>query len=109
MQRVQKGDLVQVITGADRGKQGHVIAVDHARGRVRVEQVAMRKRHLKPGRAGAQQGGVVEDEGFIHASNVSLVNPADSKPSRVRIETKDGARGRVFTRGGQSVPGLAKS
>jgi large subunit ribosomal protein L24 len=109
MQRVRKGDLVQVITGADRGKQGRVIAVDHMRGRVRIEKVCMRKRHLKPGRAGAQQGGVLEDEGYIHVSNVLLVNPADSKPSRVRVETRDGARSRVFTRGGQPVPGLAQS
>jgi large subunit ribosomal protein L24 len=109
MQRIQKGDLVQVITGADRGRQGRVIAIDRSRGRVRVEKVRMRKRHLKPGRAGAQQGGVIEDEGFLHVSNVLLVNPADSKPSRVRIEVRDGIRSRFFARGGQSVPGLSKS
>lgn len=104
METIRKGDLVQVIAGADRGKQGRVIAVDHHEGRVRVESVRMRKRHLKPGRAGAQQGGIVEDEGYLDRSNVMLVNPEDNKPSRVRVEVQDGKRTRVFARGGQVVP-----
>jgi len=104
MNRIRKGDLVEVVAGADRGKQGRVLAVDHTAGRVRVDKVRMQKRHLKPGRAGAQQGGVVEDEGYIHLSNVMLVNPADSKPSRVRIEDRDGKRVRVFSRDGSDVP-----
>ncbi len=104
MQTIRKGDLVEVIAGADRGKQGRVIAVDLHQGRVRVESVRMRKRHLKPGRAGAQQGGIVEDEGYLDRSNVMLVNPEDNKPSRVRIEERDGKRTRVFVRGGQPVP-----
>jgi len=104
MDNIRKGDLVQVVSGADRGKQGHVLALDKERGRVRVEQVRVQKRHLKPGRAGAQQGGVVEDEGFINLSNVMLVNPSDNKPSRVRVEERDGQRVRVFSRGGELVP-----
>jgi large subunit ribosomal protein L24 len=104
MKSIRKGDLVQVITGADRGKQGRVIAVDRERGRVRVEQVRLHKRHLKPGRSGAQQGGVIEDEGYLDESNVMLVNPGDNRPSRVRVETRDGKRVRVFARGGELVP-----
>ena len=104
MNKIRRGDLVQVLTGADRGKQGRVLAVDHNKGRVRVEKVRIQKRHLKPGRAGAQQGGIVEDEGFIDLTNVMIVNPADSKPSRVRIVKTDGARQRVFARGGEPVP-----
>ncbi len=104
MQRIRKGDLVEVIQGADRGKQGRVLAIDSEARRVRVEKVRIQKRHLKPGRAGAQQGGVVEDEGFIALSNVMVVNPSDSKPSRVRIELREGERVRVFSRGGDLVP-----
>lgn len=104
MQGIRKGDLVEVIRGADRGKQGRVLAVDCRRGRVRIEKVRMQKRHLKPGRAGAQQGGVVEDEGYIDLSNAMLVNPADNKPSRVRIEERGGKRVRVFARDGEPVP-----
>ena len=104
MMKVRKGDLVEVITGADRGKQGRVIGIDVARGRVRVEGVRMQKRHLRPGRRGARQGGIIEQEGYVSSSNVMLVNPADNKPSRVRIEIQDGQRVRVFTRGGEPVP-----
>ena len=103
MMKIRKGDLVQVISGADRGKQGRVIALDRARGRVRVEGVRMQKRHLRPGRRGARQGGIVEQEGYVHASNVMLVNPADGKPSRLRCEELDGKRTRVFVRGGEAV------
>ena len=107
MQKLKKGDLVQVVTGADRGKQGRVISVDAPKGRVRVESVRIQKRHLKAGRAGAREGGIVETEGYIEASNVMLVNPSDNKPSRTRTEERDGKRVRVFTRGGEPVPDAA--
>jgi large subunit ribosomal protein L24 len=107
MKTIRKGDLVQVITGADRGKQGRVIAVKRAEGRVRVEKVRMQKRHLKPGRKGARQGGIVEQEGFIRASNIMLVDPSNNKPSRVRVEERDGRRVRVFVRSGEAVPEIA--
>jgi len=115
MQRIRKGDLVQVITGGDwekgnppRRKQGRVIAVDAIRGRVRVEGVRMQKRHLKPGRKAARQGGVIEQEGYVAMSNVMLVDPKDGKPSRVRIEERDGVRVRVFARSGDVVPTPSK-
>jgi large subunit ribosomal protein L24 len=104
MQKIRKGDLVQVVSGADRGKQGHVISVDTNRGRVRVESVRMQKRHLRPGRTGAREGGIVESEGYVDLSNVMLVHPADQKPSRVRVENRGGERVRVFVRGGEPVP-----
>lgn len=108
MSKIRKGDLVQVVTGADRGKQGHVIAVDHEKSRVRVESVKMQKRHLKPGRSGAQQGGIVEREGFIDASNVMLVKASDGKPSRIRSQGSKREKVRVFARGGEEVPELAR-
>jgi large subunit ribosomal protein L24 len=107
-QRIRTGDLVQVIAGADRGKQGKVIAIDAEKGRVRVEKVRMQKRHLKPGRRAARAGGIVEQEGFIDASNVMLVD--DGGPSRVGIQTDDkGNRTRVFRKSGKPVPAPAGS
>ena len=103
MMKIRKGDLVQVITGADSGKQGRVMALDVARRKVRVEGVRMQKRHLRPGRRGARQGGIVEQEGYVDASNVMLVH-GDGKVSRVRVEEQDGKRVRVFARGGDVVP-----
>ena len=87
--RLCKGDWVQMISGADRGKQGRVIAIDRERGKVRVEKVRMQKRHLKPGRKGARTGGIVEQEGFVDASNVMLLDSGTGKPGRVRIK-RDG-------------------
>jgi large subunit ribosomal protein L24 len=106
MQKIRKGDLVQVVSGAGsaKGAQGRVIAVDALRGRVRVEGVRLQKRHLRPGRSGAREGGIVETEGYVDASNVMLVHPGDHKPSRIRVEERDGRRVRVFVRGGDPVP-----
>ena len=106
MQKIRRGDLVQVVSGAGAANatQGRVIAVDSEKGRVRVEGVRLQKRHLRPGRSGAREGGIVESEGFVDASNVMLVHPGDHKPSRVRIEVRDGKRVRVFARGGDLVP-----
>jgi large subunit ribosomal protein L24 len=106
MQKIRKGDLVQVVSGAGSAKpiQGRVIAVDVEKGRVRVEGVRLQKRHLRPGRSGAREGGIVESEGYVDASNVMLVHPDDNKPSRIRVEERDGERIRVFVRGGEPVP-----
>jgi large subunit ribosomal protein L24 len=107
--RIRKGDLVQVVSGSDRGKQGRVIAVDAKEGRVRVEKVRMQKRHLKPGRKALRTGGVLEQEGFIHISNVMLVDPDSSKPARARVEADGDARRRAFAKGGKPVPEPAGS
>lgn len=101
--RIRTGDLVQVISGTDRGKQGRVLGVD-ARGRVRVEKVRVQKRHVKPGRKVSKTGGIVEQEGYIDASNVMLVDPASGKPSRVRVQLDGERRVRVFAKGGAAVP-----
>lgn len=101
--RIRKGDLVAVTAGADKGKQGRVIAVDARRG-VRVEQVRMQKRHLKPGRSAAKTGGIIEQEGYVDPSNVMLVDPSTNQPSRIRVEQRDGRRVRVFAKSGDLVP-----
>jgi large subunit ribosomal protein L24 len=101
---IRKGDLVQVMTGADRGKQGRVVAIDSQRRRVRVEKVRLQKCHLRAGRKGARTGGVIDKEGFIDASNVMLIDPTSGKPGRVRVETREGQRVRVFARSGEPVP-----
>ncbi len=102
--RIRKGDLVQVITGTDKGKQGRVLSVNTETGKVRVEKVRMQKRHLKPGRAGARTGGIIEMEGYIHGSNVMLVDPDAKVPSRVRVRAEGDRRVRVFAKSGTEVP-----
>jgi large subunit ribosomal protein L24 len=100
------GDIVQVITGKDRGKQGKVIAVDADR--VRVDKVQMQKLHLKPGRKAARGGGILEREGYIHRSNVMLVDPGTGKPSRIRNRREDGRSVRIFAKSGGQVPEPAR-
>ncbi len=107
-QRIRKGDLVQVVTGADRGKQGRIIAV-RANGMIRVEKVRLQKRHLKPGRRDARAGGIIEQEGYIDPSNAMLVDPSNNKPSRTRIREADGRRIRVFAKSGEAAPEPARS
>ena len=108
-QRIRKGDLVQVVAGADKGKQGRVLGVDTERGRVRVEKVRMQKRHLKPGRRGARTGGIVEQEGMIDASNVMLLDAGSGQPSRVRVKQDGDRRLRVFAKSGDNVPDPAQA
>jgi len=106
---IRKGDLVQIIAGSDKGKQGRVLAVDADKGRVRVEKARVQKRHLKAGRKGARTGGIIEQEGFVDVSNVMLVDPKDNRPSRIRVEERDGKRTRVFVKSGDPVPDTVRS
>ena len=106
---IRKGDLVEVISGTDKGKQGRVLAVNPGKGRLRVEKVRIQKRHLKAGRKGSRTGGIIEQEGFIDASNVMLVDPKDNRPSRIRVEEREGKRVRVFVKSGDPVPEAVRS
>jgi large subunit ribosomal protein L24 len=103
--RIKSDDQVIVIGGKDRGKRGKVLRVEPKKNRVYVEGLNIVKRHQKPRQvAGAQRaetvGGVIEREGPIHMSNVMLLDPRDSKPTRVGIEIEDGKRYRVAKRSG---------
>ena len=79
---VKKGDLVEVIAGKDKSKQGHVLRAFPSEGKVVVEGVAVVKKAQRP-TAANQQGGFVEKEAKIQVSNVMLVCPTCNKPTRV--------------------------
>ncbi len=103
--RIRVGDLVQVVAGADRGKQGKVIGIKDGGRRVRVEKVRLQKHHLKAGRKLSRTGGILEHEGYVDASNVMLVDPSTQQPGRVRVQTDDqGNRVRVFSKSGTALP-----
>ena len=78
--KIKKGDMVKVIAGKDKDKEGKVIAVDKKDGRVLVEGVNMLTKHTKPSMAN-QQGGILHQEGYIDASNVMLLH--NGKATRV--------------------------
>ena len=73
--KIKRGDMVKVITGRDRGKEGKVIRVIPSKDRVLVEGVNMVKRHVKA-RSQKQKGGIIEKEASLHVSNVKKVAAA---------------------------------
>lgn len=98
---IRKGDKVMVISGADKGRTGKVIAAYPKTGQIIVEKIRMVKRHHKAGRGGMMQGGIVEKELPIDVSKVALVDKKGN-PTRVRTEVqKDGARSRVAVTTGE--------
>ena len=96
--KIKKDDLVQVIAGKDKAKQGKVLVVDRKKDKVIVEGVNMITKHIKPGRGG--QGGIVKTEAPINASNVMYVH--EGKPTRLGYQVttteKDGKTVKVKKR-----------
>jgi large subunit ribosomal protein L24 len=99
--KVRKGDQVVVIAGRDNGKRGRVLEVDPVAGRIKVEGVAVIKRHQKANPGTGRGGGIIDKEAFINISNVQLIDPQSGKPTRVRYATnEDGSKQRVAARSG---------
>jgi large subunit ribosomal protein L24 len=100
--RIRKGDRVVLLSGKDKGKTGIVMEVRPGEQRVLVEGRNMMKRHTKP-RPPNEPGGVIERPAPIHMSNVSLIDPKDKRPTRVRIQEIDGKRVRIAARSGEKL------
>ncbi|WP_341479097.1 50S ribosomal protein L24 [Heliobacterium chlorum] len=79
---VKKGDLVQVISGKDAGKKGKVLQVIPDKHRVVVEKINLVKRHTKPTQANPQ-GGIIEKEAPLDASNVMIFCSKCDRPVRI--------------------------
>ncbi len=77
---IKRGDVVAVISGSHKGKQGKVLEIRAAKERAVVEGVAMIKRH-EPKSQANPQGRIVEREGSIHVSNLKVVSAAE-KPAK---------------------------
>jgi large subunit ribosomal protein L24 len=81
--RLKRDDLVIVIAGKDRGKQGKVLRVIPTKGRVIIERVNLIKRHTRPNPAKNIAGGISEKEAATAISNVMLVDPDRNVPTRI--------------------------
>jgi large subunit ribosomal protein L24 len=93
---VRRNDNVVVTTGKDRGKRGRVLRVVPSTNRVVVEGVNTIKRHTKPNPQRNVQGGIVEREAPLHASNVQVVCPECGEPTRIgRKFLGDGRKVRI--------------
>ena len=96
--KVRKGDLVQMLSGKDAGKQGRVLEADPKKGRVIVENLNMAKRHRRPrpmkdasrmGQTQIQPGGVFDIAAAVDVSNVMVICPVCNKPTRVGYEFRE--------------------
>jgi len=106
---VKKDDLVVVISGKDKGKQGKVLMVDAEKGRVFVEGVNIVKKHQKA-RSQTAPSGIVEREGSIDASNVMLVDPKTGKGTRVGFKVnEDGSKVRIAKKSGEVLDTVKKA
>ena len=94
MQKLKVNDLVQILAGKDKGKQGKVKTINFKTNRVLVEGVNVVKKAMKPNQAN-QQGGIVDMEKAIHISNVAPLDPKSGKPTRVAVKKVDGKNVRV--------------
>jgi len=98
--KIKKGDLVKVIAGKDKEKEGKVTVVDHKNRKVVVEGVNMITKHTKPSAAN-QQGGIVTTEAPIDASNVMLI--VDGKTTRVGFKVEGDKKVRVAKATGKVI------
>ena len=101
--KIRKGDRVEVISGAHKGKRGEVLKVLPKESRAVVQGVAMVKRHQKPSGMG-QPGGIVEKEAPVHLSNLMLLDPKTDRPTRVGFRIlEDGKKVRVAKASGEVI------
>ena len=100
---VTKGDLVQVVSGDDKGKRARVLRANPKTGRVTLEGVNVVKRHKKATQT--TEAGIVQFPAPIHHSKVMLIDPKSGEPTRVRRRIdKDGTMERIAVRSGQPIP-----
>jgi large subunit ribosomal protein L24 len=97
--KVKKGDVVHMLAGKDRGKEGRVLEARPRERRVVVENLNVVKRHTKPRpvrntsrMAGPQvePGGVISKASAVPVSNVMVVCPVCKRPTRVGIRYREG-------------------
>ena len=111
--KIKRGDQVVFIAGKEYNRfdsagkrqpfRGKVIAVDARNGKVKVEGGMIVKKHRKPVPQMNVEGGIIELEAWVDASNVALIDPESGKPTRVKVEVRDGKKVRV-AKSGKLIP-----
>ncbi len=99
---IKTGDTVIVIAGADKGKTGKVLRIITDKDRVVVEGVNRVWKHVRPSQRNPQ-GGRIQKDAPIHASNVMPVDPTSGKGTRVRFEDKNGRKHRIAVKSGADL------
>ena len=111
--KIKRGDQVVFIAGKEYARydsagkrqpyRGKVIAVDARNGKVKVEGAMLMKKHQKPVPQLNREGGIKELEAWVDVSNVALIDPDTGKPTRVKIEIRDGKKVRI-AKSGKEIP-----
>lgn len=96
--RIHKNDTVQVLAGKDKGKTGKVVRAFPAQSKVVVEGINLQTRHEKAKRNTKQGGGIVSVAAPVSVSNVALVDPKSSKPTRVGVKRNDAGKNVRYTK-----------
>ena len=100
MTKIKKGDTVRVIAGKDVGAEGKVIEIDLKNNKVKVEGVNVVKKHSKPSMAN-QNGGIIEKEAFIDASNVMYLQ--NGQVTRIGFKEEKGKKVRYAKKSGDVI------
>ncbi|MFV0246485.1 MAG: 50S ribosomal protein L24 [Mycoplasmatales bacterium] len=98
---LKQGDNVVVIAGKDKGKEGTITRVLKDKNKVIIENINTYKKHQKA--VQGSDGGIIEQEMGIDASNVMLIDPKSKKPTRVGFEIKDGKKVRVSKKSKETI------
>lgn len=98
--KIKKGDMVRVIAGKDKDKEGKVLSVDRKNSKVVVEGINMVTKHTKPS-AQNQAGGIISQEAALDISNVMYV--ANGKVTRIGFTEKDGKKVRIAKATGEII------
>lgn len=99
---IRTGDKVRVIAGKDKGKEAKVLATIPHKERIIVERVNMMKKHARATQQNPK-GGILEIEAPLHVSNVMLVCPSCSQPTRIGRRREDGTRIRMCKKCGNDI------
>ncbi len=102
--KLKKGDLVKVLAGNSRGREGKILDIDTDKYRAFVEGVNIIHRHTKPNQKNSK-GGIIKKEASVHISNLMLIDPNGGTPTRVgrAIDEKTGRLVRISKKSGEAI------
>ena len=100
--KIKKGDLIRVLSGKDKGTEGHVMAVNSESGRITVEGVHTGRKHQPPTQT-IYQGGIIDIALTIDASNVAVVCPKTGEAGRVGYRIEGDAKVRYHKKSGEEL------
>jgi large subunit ribosomal protein L24 len=102
MQKLKSGDEVIVIAGKNKGERGKLTKI-LSNGRAIVEGINLVKKHVKANPNANEQGGIIEQEAALDASNIAIYNTESAKADKVGIKQDDGSKVRYFKSSGELI------